>query len=362
MERSLPMISWPLRVFFVGLVTILVMGGVAYKVHAQGEAGVRISPALVEEEIDPNQTKDYSVTITNLNPTEQKFYISVKNISDVTDEGVPIFSDFEEESSGMELAQWVVLSATEITLPAGASQQVPFKLNVPQDAAPGSHFGSVIVSVDPPDLEGSGAAIGYRVANILSIRVSGDANESANIRQFSTNSFFYGSKNVDFSVRIENSGNVLVRPIGPVEIKNMLGQKVDTFVFNESQGAVFPGKVREYNFNWTGEGTGFGRYEAVISPVYGGSGAKKTISSTVSFWILPLHIIGPALGALALLLLITFVFVKLYIRRTLAHLSYGQSRVVRRRRNKGISATLLLVIVMLTVTALFMIVLLAIFA
>ena len=142
----------------------------------------------------------------------------------------------------------------------------------------------------------------------------------------------------------------------------MLGQKVDTFVFNENKNAVFPKTTREYTFTWTGTGTGFGRYEAILSPVYGYAGAKMTMSSTVSFWILPLNIILPALGILAVVLLTTFIFVRLYIRRTLAHLSQGQSRIVRRRKQKGVSGTLLLAVVMLTVTAVFMIALLVLFA
>ena len=75
-----------------------------------------------------------------------------------------------------------------------------------------------------------------------------------------------------------------------------------------------------------------------------------------------MNIILPALGALAVILLITFIFVKLYIRRTLAHLSHGQSRIVRKRRKQGLSASLLLAVVMLTVTAVFMIALLVLFA
>ena len=331
-------------------------------VHAANDAGVSISPAIIEETIQPGTTKEYSVAIQNQNNYEQIFYVSTKNIVDVEDGGVPVFSSNQLEKTGMELTDWIKLSIDKITLPPGATQQLNFSVEVPTDAPPGSHFGSIFISVDPPDIKESGAAVAYQVANIISLRVAGEANEVANIRQFSTNSFFYGTKNVDFSVRIENEGNVLVRPSGPLEIKNMLGQKVDTIVFNESQGAIFPGKVREYKINWKGQGTGFGRYEAIVSPIYGDSGAKKTISSTVSFWILPINIIGPALGILAVILLITFVFVRVYIKRTLAHLSYGQTRIVRKRKSKGMSATLLLVIVMLTVTGLFMTALLVLFA
>lgn len=355
-----------IRTYFVTVVIALLLLGLSFisiapHAQAQGQAGVSVSPALIEEVVNPGDEKEYSITVKNLNDFEQVFYLSTKDIVDVKNGNTPVFANPNQEKTGMELASWITLPASEIRLAAGVSERITFKLKVPQEATC-THFGSIFVSVDPPDFESSGAAIGYQVANIVSLRVSGDCTEEANIRQFSTEKFFHGSKDVDFKIRIENTGNTLVKPMGPLEVYNMLGKKVDTVVFNENQAAVFPKKDRTYEFNWTGEGTGFGRYEAILSPVYGENGAKTTMSSTVSFWILPLNIILPALGALAFILLITFIIVRLYIRRTLAHLSQGQTRIVRRRKNKSVSATLLLVVVMLTVSALFMIILLALFA
>jgi hypothetical protein len=350
-------------VYSLLIVVSLTLGfSVSTTAFAQGQAGVSISPAIIEETIDPGTEKEYSITVKNLNSIEQIYYLSTKDIVDVLDGGTPVFAEANQEKTGMELASWITLPATEIRLGPDVSERITFMIRVPQDATPCSRFGSVFVSATPPEIETVGAAVGYDVANIISLRVSGECNESANIRQLSTKRFFNGAKNIEFNARIENTGSALVRPIGPVEIFNMLGKRVDTFTFNESQAAVFPKKVREYTFVWTGEGTGFGRYEAILSPVYGDSGAKKTMSSTVSFWILPLNIILPALGALAFLLLLTFFFVRIYIKRTLAHLSHGQTRIVRRRKNKNVSTTLLLIVVMLTVSALFMVILLALFA
>jgi hypothetical protein len=333
--------------------------------QTSNEAGLNISPAVVEPDrtLDPGTTHQFSFTVKNLNPTVQTFYISTRDIVDVIDGATPVFADGTQEKTGMELSAWMKLGTDQITLEPNASQQVDFTITIPSDGTPGSHFGSVFVSVDPPEIENNGAAIGYKVANIVTIRVTGDAVDDASIREFSTKRYFNSSKNIDFSTRIENKGNVLIRPIGPVEIKNMLGQKVDTIMFNsEQQGAVFPGRVRDFTFNWSGQGVGFGRYEAIISPVYGENGVKKTMSSTVTFWILPMKIIGPALAALAVLLLITFVFVRIYIRRTLAKYSYGQTRVISRRKNNGVSGTLLLITVLITVTAIFTLILLALFA
>lgn len=362
-------LSGLLSVLVVGLAVFL-YGLTAVLVNAQSE-GVSISPAVIEETIEPGSIKEYSIKVENLNSFEQEYYVFTRNISGVRDGGVPVFAKEGAERTGFEMADWITLGADRILIPARSSVNLNFTMAVPEAATPGSHFSGIFISVEPPDIEASGAAVGYQVANIISIRVAGDAIEEANIRQFATSQFLYGSQDVDFSVRIENTGNVLIRPAGPLEIYNMLGNKVGTLMFNEEQYAVFPrvpnptdeelNGMREFELTWSGDAIGFGRYEAILSPVYGDEGAKKTMTSTVTFWILPMNIIVPALLTLAVLFLIIFVSVRLYIKRSLAHLDHGR-RIVRRRKQGGPSVTLLILVVTLTVTALFLIVLLALFA
>ena len=356
---------FPRRIGFAGLLIIAaaIFGLLisVSSVHAQG-AGVTISPATIEEQVDPGEQRTFTVRVENLQPNEETYYLFTRNISGVRGGGVPIFASEDQERTGYELADWVTLGQREITLPGGAASDIEVAITVPDDASPGSHFGGVFVSVDPPEIERSGAAVGYQVANIISLRVSGEAREEASIRQFSTDRFLYGSQNVDFSVRIENSGNTLIRPRGPLEVYNMLGEQVGKVMFNESEQAVFPGYTRSFeDVRWEGDGIGFGRYEAILSTVYGGEGAKQTISSTVTFWVLPTSIIFPALGAFAVTLLLSYIFARIYINRSLAQLQPGR-RVVRRRRKSGTSLLLLMLVTILTVTALFLIVLLALFA
>jgi len=349
------------RFFSLCLLACLLWVGVPQAASAQ-EAGISLSPATIEETLDPGVSKQYTISVTNLDSQEQTYYLYTRNISGVRDGGVPIFAKTNTERTGYELVDWITLPTNQVTVGAGEKLSFDFSLNLPENATPGSHFGGIFFSVDPPDMQSSGAAVGYQVANIISIRVAGEVTEEASIRQFSTNKFLNGSQNIDFTVRIQNSGNVLVRPVGPLEIYNMLGNKVGDVLFNEEKSAVFPSDEREYSkINWTGDSVGFGRYEAILSPSYGEAGAYKTMSSTVTFWILPMNIIGPALGVLAVVLLVVFIFVRLYIKRSLAHLNQGR-RVIQRRKKSGSSEMLLLTIVMLVVTGLFMIVLLALFA
>ena len=133
-------------------------------------------------------------------------------------------------------------------------------------------------------------------------------------------------------------------------------------IFNESRAGILPGETREYaDVNWIGDGLGFGRYEAVLSAVYGEDGARKTMSSTATFWVLPINIIGPALGVLAFILLVTVIGVRIYIKRALAQHNVGR-RLVQRRGQQNSSMNLLLVVTILSVIALFLLIMLVLFA
>lgn len=337
--------------------------GVPAAVEAQNDTGIGIRPAIIEGPAEPGETQTHDLTVTNLSSSDQTYYLFVRNISGVTGAGAPIFADEGDEPTGFELSEWVTIDRTEVLLPAGGSEMVGVTINVPDDATPGSHFGGIFVSLVPPRMRETGASIGYDVANIVSLRVAGDAIEQASIRQLATGNYIYGQSVVDFQARIENEGNVLVRPTGPLEINNMFGKRVAMLIFNESKAGVFPGATRDFEIVWEDEGPGFGRYEAVLSLVYGQQGRLATISTSVSFWILPMNIILPALGVLATLLLITFVSVRLYIRGKLRDVHRSGRRLVKQRRAQNApSFTLMVLVAMLSVTAIFLILLLVLFA
>lgn len=330
--------------------------------YAQNGTGVGIKPAVVEEVMEPGQTTDFSVTISNLSEVDQTYYLHKRDIVDASADGVPVFADRDREASGFEMTKWIELSTDSVFIPAGSEVVVPFKLSAPNDITPGSHFGGIFVSVEPPELDTSGAAVGYEVANIISIRIAGETLEKASFRQFSTNKYFFGSLDVEFNAKVENSGTTLVRPVGMVSVKNMFNEEVASINFNETQAGIFPGKTREFIFNWEGDETGFGRYEALISAVYGPNGARQTITNTVTFWVLPMNIIGPSILILFIILLVTYTGIKLYVRSQISRYTAGGSRRVSRRGDSGSSGFALVLVAMLSVTALFLLVLLILFA
>lgn len=362
MNRLLRVVVW----LFV-LFAITTIG--TNNVSAQSTAGVGINPAIIDpaDLFAAGESRQFSMTISNLSDTDQVYYLTLRDIVGVREGGAPVFAEDNGEVTGFELSDWIALSASELTIPARQSIEFPFVVSVPQEAVPGAHFGSVVISVEPPEQQESGAAIGYEVANIISIRVEGDVAEAARIRQFSTSQYIYGSTDVDFSVRVENEGNTLIKPTGPLTVTNMFGEEVASLIFNETKAAVFPKTarsegVRDYELNWQDNAPGFGRYEAIVTLAYGTDGRYQSLSSTVSFWILPANIVVPALIVLVVVAIIITVSVKLYIRRSLMIATSGATRRIVRTRQRNDSPWLVIVVSFLATAALFFIVLLLLFA
>jgi hypothetical protein len=350
------------RTLFSALLFALVF--VPAVLFAQSDAGIGLKPANIAENMELGESRQFTILVENVSEQDQNYYIFKRDISGVRDGGVPIFADNNMDTGGFALSDWIQLESDRLEVKAGEERAMTFVVSVPQNASPCDHFGGIFVSAEPPELEASGAAIGYQVANIVSIRVAGECIEKAQIRQFSTDNYFYGSSNVEFNLKFENSGNTLLRPTGPLTITNMFGKEVANLTFNEEQAGVFPGVTREFIFSWTSDQTGFGRYEAMVSPSYGEEGFKQTAFSTATFWILPMNIILPAAGVLAVLLLVAYVSIRVYVKRQLAYYgaTSGTRKLVRRRSNNSSTPLLLILVVMVSVTALFLLILLALFA
>lgn len=329
---------------------------------AQETAGIGIGPSLIEKAVDPGSSFTDVITVKNLGSGEETYYMYSRDISSVTDGGRPIYAEEGLPDVGFEMSNWISISATSITVPSGEQRDVTIVVDVPADASPGSHFSAIFASKTAPDQVDLGAGVGFQVANIVTVRVAGDVIEKVDIRAFETDRFVYGSKAVEFTAKLENKGNVLVRPIGPVEVTNMFGTKVETLIINETKNGLFPMSNRDYKVVWEDASLGFGKYTATLGLVYGEAGkSQTTISAVTSFWVLPWVLIKPLLIGLTVIFLVSYFVIRHLIRAQVQKLSGGR-RLVHRTGSDAPSVFVLLTIVMLVVTALALFVLLLLFA
>lgn len=299
---------------FFGLVCLSVLTlDLSAQTAPQISETITTKPSIIEEVVDAGETKTYTITVTNQSGREETFYPVIENMLGVSDQGAPRFT---QEDQGFGLSEWVSIHQDSITLDSEESGEFSFTVSIPEEAGPQGYYGAFFVTRRAPDQRQTGSAVDFKVGTILSLRVQGDAHEEAFIREFvAGKNIHQNNEEVEFTIVVENLGNVLARPRGTINIINMFGDQVAQVPVNHPRpGGVFPGDTRTFTAEWEPDGVNIGRHQAELDLVYGETGVR-TISSDTSFWILPLT--AMAVGGVALIGFIGGIFflVRVYIRR-----------------------------------------------
>jgi hypothetical protein len=330
-------------------------------VFAVESNSIKVQPAIIEEKAEPGKDFSSSLTATNASTKTETYTITVKDIESIDEGGRPIFAKDTTETTGLEMSSWVKIKNETFTLTPNESVIVPFIVSVPKDATPGGHFGAIFVTTGAKKPDTNGAAIGYQVGSLLSFQVSGDVVENANIREFTSDKTVYGETKVKFTVKVENTGNSLIRPRGMIDVIDMFGKKTVSLKLNDSAAAVFPHASRVFTASWEDNKPHLGKYTAIASLSYG-LDVKRSIFSGIEFYIAPLSIVTPVLGFLFLVALILYISVKLYIRKKMKE--YGINTKAQKVAHKSdfSARSTVLFLAFFVFTAVFILVLLAMLA
>lgn len=341
-----------LRLFILTFAILVIAAGILpFSAYAQGVEGLQVQPAIIEEKVEPGGTYTFSVKVTNISESEKTLYLNALDIEGIDAGGAPRFAE-----PGVvplySLSSWVNLPSAPIVLGEGQSTSVQFTVHVPEQASPGAHFGGIFFDAKAPERDTTGAGVGMKVGSILTLQIAGDVLEEARLREFSSDKVIYSVPQVTFTTRIENLGNIILRPHGFVEVTDMFGRQVATTPLNEVGAAVFPMSDRTFASMWKGEGFFFGRYQAVASVVYGDE-TRKTLTAAAAFWVLPLKPLAIGLAALVAVVLGAYLWVRTYIRRQLTQMGVPRkaANLEYYAQRQGMSGSLLAVVLSLIVLA-----------
>lgn len=243
-----------------------------------------VSPQVFEVSADPGDSVTESFRIVNGTDVDLTLTATPKNFTPEGEEGGV---NLTEEKTSFSLAGWISVNPTLVTVPARGSQDFDFVINLPANAEPGSHLGSIIVQTEPVDLDGSGAAVSQEIGPLILTSVSGDIVEAAEIASFTTNSF-WESGPIALETRVTNNGNIHFKPAGTIEIKNMFGSVVATLPLDEKN--VLPESTRLLTNEWS-PGFTVGRYTADLTLIYGSD--NEILTTSTSFTVFPYKTIVP---------------------------------------------------------------------
>ena len=276
------------------LLPVLIFLTPTVKAQDNSKAGLAISPPTFELSANPGDKLQRSIKVDNLSDKATNITVEHRNFTALGEEGQAVLTP---EDTPHSLASWIKASPAEATIPAKESRIFDFTIEVPANAEPGGHFGSIVFKTTaPPEKTSGGVAVGQEIGSLILLKIAGNAQEKAEIASFKSSADLWEYGPVAFEARIKNSGNVHLKPVVTMTITDMFGRKVATIPVDSRN--VLPGSIRKLDAKWN-ERALFGRYTATLSVAYGDK--KQIITSTTNFVVIPYRVIMGSAVAIAVI-------------------------------------------------------------
>lgn len=220
-------------------------------VHAIEYSGFGGRPA----NSDPNNPRTESIFIYTLSPEEKKEDgVRIINNSQVTKTfnvyatdstpstgGAFACKQFLEDQTGV--GSWIKLAKSEVTLPAGQNEIVPFTISTPENVSVGEHNGCILIQEKKSEATASGVNISMRTGLRVVVTIPGNALRSIVIESFTLSKKDDGS--ILFHPKLKNEGNVSIDTDVSVVTRYFFGKE---FLTQGGQYPVFRGEIGEWNF------------------------------------------------------------------------------------------------------------------
>lgn len=238
---------------------------------------ITIGPAKLELEADPGDILTGEISLLNETDKAGTFYIFFEKF--IEKDGQRVFLSDEESLIG----EWIEIPES-VFLAAGERKKVSFAIRVPENAPPGGHFAVAWWTTVPPDME-TGVGVAVRAGILIFLRVSGEVTEEAEIL-YSPKQTIVGSLPLGFNVTFKNLGNVHLKPLGNIVIRDLFGRTKAQIPINSQRFNVLPESQRIFAAEWQEEEIFFGPYRATLELSYG-SDESKEFKKTALVWVLP---------------------------------------------------------------------------
>ncbi len=257
-----------------------------------------VIPPKLELTAKPGEVIQDVIRFQNQSDNETTFSVGMSDFIVRNMDGTPEFVD-PETAGDWALSQWLTFNPDTLTIPAGEQGSVSIVISVPEDALPGGRYASIFFTSPGAIEEGQTVTgIAAEIRNLVLLRVEGPITEEAIVRRLEAPRFSEHGP-IDFTSEIANLGDYHIRPLGTIEIKNVLGKTVTNLELEERN--IFPGASQEYKNIWDKKWL-FGRYKATLNLVYGEQ--NLPLSATIFFWAWPWKITLAAIGVIILIIIL----------------------------------------------------------
>lgn len=291
------------------------------KVTVQNQDDFIIEPAKIEIFANPGDTLVKNISVTSRIATTTSFRLDLEDFIGTDNPTSPV-QLLGNDKSPYSIKDAMTPEVREFKLDFGQKITIPITIKIPQNAAPGGFYTSVLVSNAPSKeseaTQGTGAKVVSRAGSLVFIRVNGEADEQGHIEDFriTPHHIIYQPGDLTFETLFVNSGNVHLAPYGTISISNIFGKTVA----NANVDAYFslPHSTRYRQITIDGKHL-IGRYTATVSldkNYHNPTQKGERDSKTIVFWVIPwLLLISIFAGLVVLIGIILFIRNNFDIRR-----------------------------------------------
>lgn len=307
--------------------------------HAQETStyDVTVTPVFFDLTTNPGSTVTERIRVRNNTSSPINVKVEVKKMTG-DENGELTFTDDNSNNS----LSWVKINDESITLSPLEFTNIPFQIEVPAEAAYGYYYG-ISLNQTGSSTNSTGAALSgaATVPILLNVRKDG-AKAEIKLNEFNVDSFINDTLPVNFDVKLENIGNVHVRPTGNIFISGMGKENITSIDINPGGAAIIPNTVRSFTASWNDgflvreqvvengqpklDKNGqpvtklkinwnkltdmrFGKYTANLIVVYDDGSRDVPLEASKSFWIIPWKsLVVVIIGVVILILGIRFIF------------------------------------------------------
>lgn len=309
--------------FFPALIIVIsTLSFIASSVYA-----IIVSPPILDLTLKRGSSATGSFTVYFKDEDPELFYLYTKRARYEGDK--PTLDLVDAEPDENTLANWIGLDRLQVSKPntIGVSNNdnavvVNFTVNVPMDAPAGSHYAGILVTQAAPSLDGRQTQIGIGGEVVYQLMVNIDEervnNTSLNFFRIKNNQKLFAHLPVRFETGFKNDGNVHVIPAANIEIFQG-SNKIDNIELNPGLNRVFPNKAKMYENIWSEENIEEMRdlqqiaeteetlpdsfFEHVLyelknfrigkfkAEIQGFAGNNPPFKDSVTFWVIPYHLI-----------------------------------------------------------------------
>ena len=260
--------------------------------------------------LTPGQEVRDSVRIRNLSGTQLKLNVYATDAMNTESGAVDLRPGSDRPS---DLASWIELERTEITLASNDFLDIPFTLKVPTTAMPGDHTAGIVASYVGAEATGSGTVVTVdrRIGTRVLARVAGTLSPKLVVSDLKTGwsgpTNPLGGGTMTGTYRVSNDGNVRMGATQKIKIASPIGLPSKTITLAPIPD-LLPGNSVVQTFAVDGVWPTFrSATKVTVSPVAIQEGdnfpAELTSSAKTATWTFPW-----ALLALAVVLFIAWKF------------------------------------------------------